>query len=323
MSKLRVGLGAGRAQHVPAGAFGRAPSRARERVVEFDEEDSEAAERARIRDILLAEYSWEELQQISANMRRDMERRREIEEMFAELDGTSLLEDELFKIYKVRLAKQGTRYQQRKRDPRFVAQDRARSLKYYHENKKARTAAHKAWLLRSRVERTEAYLRMLERWRKRYREADEAQREKWRKASRDCMKRKRDRLKREDPAAYRALLDARNAKRKPKSGRRAAPRFGSGRSRPRTSAEQCALYKSRLRADPAAYRAYLDRQNELRRKRRPKRTKASLEAERKRQREWERNKLKELRADPPAYRAYLDRQNQSKRKRYRELRQAA
>lgn len=59
-------------------------------------------ERRRIRDILAVEYSWEELQIIAANMRRDAERSDEIAEMFAALSGRGQLEDALFKAHSER-----------------------------------------------------------------------------------------------------------------------------------------------------------------------------------------------------------------------------
>jgi hypothetical protein len=265
MSKLRSGLGLGRPQRGAHGAFGCAAPRSRHEV---DEDD---AERQRIRDILAAEYSFEELQEISANMRREMERRQEIAEMFGELDGSSLLEDELFKVYKHRAGKQLERYHATKNDPRVRAKNSERALKRYHANRAECLAAHKTWLKRSRSQRTAAYLKMIERWRARYRDADEALRERFRKASRESQKRKRDRLKREDPTAYRALLDARNSKRAGRGGRkekgRVAPRFGNeGRTRAGTAAYHRER-KRRLRQDPVAYRAFRDRENEVRRRR--------------------------------------------------------
>lgn len=72
-----------REKQAPAGAFRRhtpkvgAPARL----------SAKELERRRIRDVLSGEYSFDELQEISANMRREIELRDEIEEMFGELSG--------------------------------------------------------------------------------------------------------------------------------------------------------------------------------------------------------------------------------------------
>lgn len=76
------------------GAFGRhaPPERA---AVGLDEREREER---RIRDILSAEYSYDEIQVIAANMRREMERRAEVEEIFGELNGYELYEAACFQV---------------------------------------------------------------------------------------------------------------------------------------------------------------------------------------------------------------------------------
>ncbi len=88
-----------RPERAPTGAFGRKPVYLPTQVEIDDERAERDRERRRIRDILVVEYSWDELQQISANMRADAERSQEIADMFAELGGRGWLEGALYSAH--------------------------------------------------------------------------------------------------------------------------------------------------------------------------------------------------------------------------------
>ena len=271
MSKARTA----RPQVAAGGAF-----RCKDRVP-ARHDPGEGAERRRIRDVVSAEYAYDEIQLIGERMRRDAERSAEIAELFEELGGGDRLESAIYETCQWRAAqrrdaylftrphgsvrrrgprepvdalrlverlekrhrayyqrviadpmrralrkqKDHDRYVRRRANPEQRAKENARARERARRDKRKRYASWKAWYARSRAERSPAYLRFLQRERERVRRdyQDEARREKRRKATRECWRRKRDQLK-QDPAAYRAFLDARNAKRTPN---RAAPRWAA------------------------------------------------------------------------------------------------
>lgn len=242
----------------PAGAFGRHAPVARP-MAERTERDRA---REHIREALMVEYSFDELQQIAANMRRDAERHEEIAEMFDELGGADRVEHAFYETHLWRLAKRREgaqwtrgrtksaalleklrqrhkvyyqrviadpvrraarrtadrrRYLRRMSVPELRDQLRARARELQRKIPKAqRTAAHKAWRHRIRRQRTPVYLRRLEKERAKWWAAkgrgDKAWLEKKKRAARECQRRRMAALRR-DPAAYRALLDDRAAKR--------------------------------------------------------------------------------------------------------------
>lgn len=130
------------------------------------------------------------------------------------------------------------RYERWRADPALAERRRRQGRESARRHKTKRAAAHKAWWERIKIDRDEAYQRRAASWRRRTAEAyrDPERREKLRKASRESHARKRARLKQE-PAAYRAVLDARNAKRASsatKAGRlyrHASPRWSASEAR--------------------------------------------------------------------------------------------
>jgi hypothetical protein len=110
-----------------AGAYG-ARGSAGDRVLTARE-----IERERIRDVLVVEYSYEELGIIAENMRRDLRRRREIAEMFDELAGGARYDEALLIVRSARLEHRRERRRATKAyDPRAYAkqveQDRQRHI---------------------------------------------------------------------------------------------------------------------------------------------------------------------------------------------------
>jgi hypothetical protein len=162
-----------------------------------------SGERNRIRDILAAEYSFDELQQIAANMRRDKERADEIEAIFAELSGADEIEAVCFAVHQARgrqrrddrrldhagrsveNATRRARFRRRySADPAFREKCIARAKQEYHAvradpvawaakleysnawakaNKVKKNAYAKAWRDRCKNERPEKWSRVQER----------------------------------------------------------------------------------------------------------------------------------------------------------------
>ncbi len=134
-----------------------------------------------------------------------------------------------------RRKKDAERYRRRYNDPDLREHIKRLALQQYKKHAAKRAKSHRAWQDRIRRERTAVYLKRLQKERERIARdyQDPVRKEKRRKAARECHARKRARLK-QDPAAYRAFLDARNAKRTPN---RAAPRW-CGEEIPKTASAE-------------------------------------------------------------------------------------
>lgn len=217
-----------RVELAPAGAFARTgflvDSRQREREVE---EDERAAERRRILNILVVEYSYDELQVIAANMRREMGRRSEVEDMFAALSGYQLYETTCFL------------YSLKSRDRARFAADRRRSSPVLHREFRAR---QNEWRRNQPPDAKARDKRLKAAWAK-----ANAARLNQRKRER------RERMKAERPAEYTETCKRQRARRK------ARPGYAENRRR----AE--ARHLERVKADPARYKRLRERKRKNKR----------------------------------------------------------
>lgn len=224
------------------GAFGRHAPQERA-AIELTEREREEA---RIRDILSAEYSYDEIQTIAANMRREMERRSEVEEIFGELNGYELYEEACFRVALKR----------RDRARLAMAELRASPVLYREFRKK-----QNEWRRNRSPEQKARDKRLKAAWAK-----ANAARLNERRKERDA------RLKAERPDEYRARAQARQDRRKARPQHKEKVRAASRR------------YEAKVKADPARNEQRLERHRKNKRAWYERNAERAREAERARRR---------------------------------------
>lgn len=207
----------------PAGAFGRHAAPARASV----ERDDRAREEGRIRDILSAEYSYAKIQVIAANMRREMERRAEIEEIFGELNG--------YERYEAACFQQSLKRRER---ARFARAELRQSPALYREFRERQNE----WRRGRSPEAKARDKRLKAAWAK-----SNAARLNKRRKERDAL------MRVERPDEYRARARARSERARSRPHRR--QQLSDAQKR----------YQAKVKADPARYERQLERHRETKR----------------------------------------------------------